>query len=132
VVFFLIGAVAIGGAVEVSGLAARAARFLGRLARSSPARLYVQMIVSLPAFAVLVPSAITRNAILIPAYQDALDRMGIRKTDHSGRMLMLAARQCLLLTQSGHDRLTARQSRPPSRGVVTASRSADDIEGEKS
>ena len=90
VVFFLIGTVAIGGAVEVSGLAARAARFLGRLARSSPARLYVQMIASLPAFAVLVPSAITRNAILIPAYQDALDRMGIRKTDHSGRMLMLA------------------------------------------
>jgi di/tricarboxylate transporter len=90
VVFFLIGAVAIGGAVEVSGLAARAARFLGRLARSSPARLYVQMIVSLPTFAVLVPSAITRNAILIPAYQDALDRMGIRKADHSGRMLMLA------------------------------------------
>jgi anion transporter len=90
VVFFLIGTVAIGAAVEVSGLAARAARFLGRMARGSPARLYVQMIVSLPAFAVLVPSAITRNAILIPAYQDALDRMGIRKTDRSGRMLMLA------------------------------------------
>ena len=90
VVFFLIGTVAIGAAVEVSGLAARAARLLGRMARGSPARLYVQMIVSLPAFAVLVPSAITRNAILIPAYQDALDRMGIRKTDRSGRMLMLA------------------------------------------
>ena len=90
VVFFLIGAVAIGTAVEVSGLAARAARFLGRMARGSPARLYVQMIASLPAFAVLVPSAITRNAILIPAYEEALDRMGIGKTDRSGRMLMLA------------------------------------------
>jgi anion transporter len=90
VVFFLIGAVAIGTAVEVSGLAARAARFLGRMARGSPARLYVQMIGSLPAFAVLVPSAITRNAILIPAYTEALDRMGIGKTDRSGRMLMLA------------------------------------------
>jgi solute carrier family 13 (sodium-dependent dicarboxylate transporter), member 2/3/5 len=90
VVFFLIGAVAIGTAVEVSGLADRAARFLGRMARGSPARLYIQMIASLPAFAVLVPSAITRNAILIPAYQDALDRMGIHKTDRSGRMLMLA------------------------------------------
>lgn len=90
VVFFLIGAVAIGTAVEVSGLAARAARFLGRMARGSPARLYVQMIASLPAFAVLVPSAITRNAILIPAYTEALDRMGIGKTDRSGRMLMLA------------------------------------------
>jgi anion transporter len=90
VVFFLIGAVAIGAAVETSGLAARAARFLGRLARGSPARLYVQMIVSLPAFAVLVPSAITRNAILIPAYQEALDRMGLSKGARSGRMLMLA------------------------------------------
>jgi len=90
VVFFLIGAVAIGTAVEASGLAARAARFLGRMARGSPARLYVQMIASLPAFAVLVPSAITRNAILIPAYADALDDMGIGKTDRSGRMLMLA------------------------------------------
>ena len=90
VVFFLIGAVAIGSAVEISGLAARAARFLGRMARGSPARLYVQMIASLPAFAVLVPSAITRNAILIPAYRDALERMGIGHTDRSGRMLMLA------------------------------------------
>jgi len=90
VIFFLIGAVAIGTAVDVSGLAARAARFLGRMAHGSPARLYVQMIVSLPVFAVLVPSAITRNAILIPAYRDALDDMGISRTDRSGRMLMLA------------------------------------------
>jgi anion transporter len=89
-VFFLIGAVAIGAAVEVSGLAARAARFLSRAARGSPARLYVQMVASLPAFAVLIPSAITRNAILIPAYQEALDRMGIGKADRTGRMLMLA------------------------------------------
>ncbi len=90
VVFFLIGAIGIGTAVEVSGLAERAARFLGRMARGSPARLYVQMIASLPAFAVIIPSAITRNAILIPAYRDALDRMGIRQSDRSGRMLMLA------------------------------------------
>jgi solute carrier family 13 (sodium-dependent dicarboxylate transporter), member 2/3/5 len=90
VVFFLIGAVAIGAAVEASGLAQRAAHFLGRMANGSPARLYVQMIASLPAFAVLVPSAITRNAILIPAYRDALDRMGVRQCDRSGRALMLA------------------------------------------
>ena len=90
VVFFLIGAVALGAAVETSGLAERAARRLGRLAGGSPARLYAQMIASLPAFAVLVPSAITRNAILIPAYRDALDRMGVARADRSGRMLMLA------------------------------------------
>ena len=90
VVFFLIGAIALGAAVDASGLAGRAARFLGRAARGSPARLYFQMIASLPAFAVLVPSAITRNAILIPAYEEALERMGIGKDDRSGRMLMLA------------------------------------------
>src|SRR5262245_12342507 len=89
VVLFLIGAVALGAAVEASGLAQRAARALGRIANGSPARLYVQMIASLPAFAVLVPSAITRNAILIPAYRDALERMGVRRGDRSGRTLML-------------------------------------------
>src|SRR5262245_18731441 len=51
VVLFLIGAVALGAAVEASGLAQRAARALGRIANVSPARLYVQMIASLPAFA---------------------------------------------------------------------------------
>ena len=90
VVLFLIGAVAIGAAVEASGLAERAALALGRMAKGSPARLYVQMIASLPAFAVLVPSAITRNAILIPAYRDALERMGVRRNNRSGRTLMLA------------------------------------------
>ena len=90
VTFFLLGAAVIGAAVETSGLAERAARFLGRAARGSPTRLYAQMIVSLPAFALLVPSAITRNAILIPAYQDALDGMGISRSDRAGRALMLA------------------------------------------
>ena len=90
VVFFLIGAVGIGAAVETSGLAGRTARALVRVAGGSPTRLYVQMIASLPAFALLVPSAITRNAILVPAYREALDRMGAASTDRSGRMLMLA------------------------------------------
>jgi anion transporter len=90
VTFFLVGAAVIGAAVETSGLAERAARFLGRTARGSPTRLYAQMIASLPAFALLVPSAITRNAILIPAYRDALDGMGVGRSDRAGRALMLA------------------------------------------
>ncbi len=90
VTFFLIGAVAIGTAVETSGLAARAARLLHRGARGKPSRLYAQMIAGFPLLALLIPSAITRNAILIPAYRDALDAMGIRRTDHVGRALMLA------------------------------------------
>src|SRR6202035_2596378 len=48
VVFFLIGAAAIGAAVEATGLADRIARVLVRSARGSPNRLYVQMLASLP------------------------------------------------------------------------------------
>ncbi|GEP53698.1 SLC13 family permease [Reyranella soli] len=90
VTFFLVGVAAIGIAVEASGLAQRAARFLARSAKGNPTRLYVQMIVSLPALAFLVPSAITRNAILIPAYREALDSMGVGKSGRVGRALMLA------------------------------------------
>lgn len=90
VTFFLIGVSAIGAAVEASGLAQRAARFLALSARGNPSRLYVQMIVSLPALAFLVPSAITRNAIMIPAYREALDRMEVPRDGRTGRALMLA------------------------------------------
>ena len=90
VTFFLIGAVALGAAVEESGLAARAARFLGRGAGGSPTRLYVQLIAGIPALALLVPSAITRNAILIPAYRDALADMGVGQGARAGRAIMLA------------------------------------------
>jgi len=90
VTFFLIGAVGIGAAVESSGLAGRAARFLARGAQGSPARLYVQMIAGLPVLALLIPSAITRNAILIPAYRDALAGMGLGQSSRAGRAVMLA------------------------------------------
>jgi solute carrier family 13 (sodium-dependent dicarboxylate transporter), member 2/3/5 len=90
VVFFLIGAVALGTAVESSGLAARIAALLVRRARGSPGGLYLQILTALPGLAFLLPSAITRNAVLIPACRDALVAMGIGKSDRSGRALMLA------------------------------------------
>jgi anion transporter len=90
VVFFLIGAVAIGTAVESTGLAARVAILLARSAGGSPSRLYFQMLASLPGLAFLMPSAITRNAVLIPAYRDTLTAMGIAQSDRVGRALMLA------------------------------------------
>jgi anion transporter len=90
VVFFLIGAVAIGAAVEASGLAERLAKLLVRGARGSPARLYTQMLASLPGLALLLPSAITRNAVLIPAYRDSLSAMGISQSGRTGRAIMLA------------------------------------------
>src|SRR2546421_553859 len=41
------------------------------------------------AMAVFLPSAITRNAILIPAYRESLDAMGLRPTDGRARAVML-------------------------------------------
>src|SRR5215469_11523610 len=90
VVFFLIGAAAIGTAVEATGLAERIARLLVRSARGSPNRLYIQMLMSLPGLAFVMPSAITRNAVLIPAYRDTLRAMGISESGRTGRALMLA------------------------------------------
>lgn len=90
VVFFLIGSVALGTAVETTGLAGRIGKFLVRRAGGSPRRLYVQMLISLPGLAFLMPSAITRNAVLIPAYCDTLTAMGINQSGRIGRALMLA------------------------------------------
>jgi solute carrier family 13 (sodium-dependent dicarboxylate transporter), member 2/3/5 len=90
VIFFLIGAVALGTAIETTGLAGRIAKLLVRSAGGSPRRLYIQMLVSLPGLAFLMPSAITRNAVLIPAYRDTLTAMGISQSGRTGRALMLA------------------------------------------
>ena len=49
------------------------------------------MLASLPGLAFLMPSAITRNAVLIPAYRDTLTAMGIAQSDRTGRALMLAS-----------------------------------------
>jgi citrate:succinate antiporter len=48
------------------------------------------MIAGFPVLALLMPSAITRNAVLIPAYRDALAAMGIADPRRSGRAIMLA------------------------------------------
>jgi solute carrier family 13 (sodium-dependent dicarboxylate transporter), member 2/3/5 len=90
VLFFLIGAVAIGTAVETSGLAARVAPYLSRSARGNPSKLYAQLIAGIPILALLLPSAITRNAILVPAYSDALAAMGVDRAKRCGRAIMLA------------------------------------------
>ncbi|HEY8367916.1 MAG TPA: SLC13 family permease [Thermodesulfobacteriota bacterium] len=88
VVFFLVGALALGLAVERTGLAARAARRLLAGSRGKPARLYAHMLAGFAPLALLLPSAITRNAILVPAYRDALAAMGAGP--RAGRAVMLA------------------------------------------
>lgn len=89
VVYFLIGILVIAHAVDRTGLAARAARFLVRRAEGSPARLYTQLLASLPVMAILLPSGMTRNAILIPAYQQAFRALGIGPAARAGRAVML-------------------------------------------
>ncbi|HXZ02441.1 MAG TPA: SLC13 family permease [Stellaceae bacterium] len=89
VTVFLIGIAGISTGVEVSGLAERAARMLLGAARGNPHRLYWQMIASFPVMALLLPSAITRNAILIPAYETAIDVLQIDRGGQLKRAVML-------------------------------------------
>lgn len=88
VVFFLVGAIALALAVERTGLAGRATRRLLAGARGEPTRLYVHMVSGFAPLALLLPSSITRNAILVPAYRDALAAMGAGP--RAGRAVMLA------------------------------------------
>lgn len=89
-VFFLFGALALGQAVERTGLAARAARLLLRGARGSAGRLYWQMLLGFPPLAFLIPSAITRNALLVPAYEASLREMGQPRGSRAARATMQA------------------------------------------
>ena len=72
-VFFLLGVLALGVAALESGLAARAAAALLAAARGRSGRLYGQMVASFALLALLLPSASTRGAILLPVYEQALD-----------------------------------------------------------
>jgi di/tricarboxylate transporter len=76
VLFFLLGTAAIGIAAEHSGLADRGAAWLLARSGGSGRRLLVELLVSLPVQALLVPSAISRNAILVPIYERVLARLG--------------------------------------------------------
>src|SRR5919198_1212214 len=72
-VFFLLGVLALGVAALESGLAARAAAALLAAARGRSGQLYVQMVASFALLALLLPSASTRGAIMLPVYEHALD-----------------------------------------------------------
>jgi anion transporter len=76
VLFFLIGSTALGIAAEHTGLADRLAGWLLRRSGGSGRRLLLELLVSLPAQAFLVPSAMSRNAVLVPVYDRVLGRLG--------------------------------------------------------
>ncbi len=81
ILYFLVGVMVMGGAIVKSGLAQRAAKIFLRGARGSSKRLFVQCLCSLPPMALILPSAITRNAILLPAYQRMFDDLKLKRDD---------------------------------------------------
>jgi len=69
-VFFLLGVLGLGAAVAESGLASRIAyHWLGPVA-GHPQRIYWRTVLALPVLPLVLPSALTRNAVLIPVYRD--------------------------------------------------------------
>ena len=76
VLAFLLGSAALGIAAEASGLADRlAARLVARAGRSGR-RVLGDLLLSMPLQVALAPSAMSRNAILVPLYDRVLARLG--------------------------------------------------------
>jgi len=76
VLFFLLGSAGLGIAAEHSGLADRLAGWLLVRSRGSGWRLLLELLLSLPLQALVIPSAISRNAVLVPIYDRVLVRLG--------------------------------------------------------
>jgi solute carrier family 13 (sodium-dependent dicarboxylate transporter), member 2/3/5 len=76
VLFFLLGSAGLGIAAEQTGLTERLAAWLLGRARGSGRRLLGELLLSLPVQALVVPSAISRNAVLVPVYARVLARLG--------------------------------------------------------
>jgi sodium-dependent dicarboxylate transporter 2/3/5 len=87
--FFMLGSLTLGTATVKTGLAQRIARLLVRGARGSGRRLYGQMVGMMPLMAILVPSALTRSAMLIPAYEDIFRSHRIERGHRLPRLIML-------------------------------------------
>lgn len=88
VLFFLLGSAALGIAAEHTGLADRLAAWLLARAGGSGRRLLLDLLLSLPLQALVVPSAMSRNAVLVPIYARVLDRLG--RPPRLGAAVMLA------------------------------------------
>lgn len=87
--YFLLCALALGTATVKTGLARRLAQMLVRGARGSGRRLYAQMVAMMPPMAVLVPSALTRTAMLIPAYESVFQTHRIERGHRMPRLVMI-------------------------------------------
>ena len=88
VLFFLLGSAGLGIAAEVTGLADRLAGWLLARSRGSGPRLFGELLLSLPAQSLVVPSAMSRNAVLVPVYERVLEKLG--RPASLGAAVMLA------------------------------------------
>ena len=76
VLFFLLGSAGLGIAAEQTGIADRLAGWLLARSRGSGRRLLAELLLSLPLQALVIPSAISRNAVLVPVYDRVLAYLG--------------------------------------------------------
>ncbi len=88
--YFILCTLAVATATVKSGLAARLARLLIAGARGSARRMYLQLVLFMPPFAMIIPSATTRNAILLPAYEHVYSRFGVKRGDRLSTLNSLA------------------------------------------
>lgn len=88
--YFILSTLIVATATVRSGLAARLARVLIAGAKGSARRMYFQLVVFMPFFAMMVPSATTRNAILLPAYDHVYERYGVERGDAVSKSISLA------------------------------------------
>ncbi|MBI1848076.1 MAG: anion permease [Candidatus Rokubacteria bacterium] len=68
--YFLVGVLAMGVAVAMSGLAERLARRILDHARGSSLGVYVQLVLAMPVLTFILPSATTRSGILVHIYEE--------------------------------------------------------------
>ena len=88
--YFLIGILAMGFAVKVSGLAERVSGYIINLSLGNPVLMYFQMLLSFVLLTFVLPSATTRGAIIVNMYEEVLDSWQIAKTHPFHKMLMMA------------------------------------------
>ena len=88
--YFIIGILALGLAVQRSGLAERLAVYLIRLAGGSPRVLYAQMLFSFAALTFALPSASTRSAIMVHMYEEVMARWHVPKEAPLYKAVMMA------------------------------------------
>ena len=88
VLFFLLGSAGLGIAAEVTGFADRLAAWLLSRSRGSGPRLLGELLLSMPLQSLVVPSAMSRNAVLVPIYERVLEKLG--RPASLGAAVMLA------------------------------------------